>query len=165
MFSYVDQSPLMVSDPTGKNPLLILVGVGAYLFGDVTPANAPSSEDVTQPRVTETKHVTDAMLAIIGAKGLSSGYSSLFSPVQSVIPKTGAQCPEPQSLMDQMVLDAAKRGEGSKIPIELRDVRYQGMDKMSYSVKSLGGKTSEVHYVRDPVTGKLMDFKFKINAE
>ncbi|MDD3020688.1 MAG: hypothetical protein PHX61_06875 [Alphaproteobacteria bacterium] len=91
-FNYVDQSPVMYSDPTGKNPLLILVGVGAYLFGDVTPANAPSSEDVTQPRVTETKHVTDAMPAIIGAKGLSSGYSSLFSPVQSVVAKTGEQC-------------------------------------------------------------------------
>jgi filamentous hemagglutinin len=34
------------------------------------------------------------------------------------------------------------------------------MEKWQYKIKSEGGRDSVVHYVRDPKTGKLMDFKF-----
>lgn len=47
------------------------------------------------------------------------------------------------------------------IPMELKDPRYIGMQKMSVNVKSTLGVSTEVHYVHDPRTGKNMDFKFK----
>jgi len=40
-----------------------------------------------------------------------------------------------------------------------------GMEKWSYTEKSAAGLRSEVHYVRDPKTGQLMDFKFNHHAE
>jgi hypothetical protein len=60
-----------------------------------------------------------------------------------------------------MALDAAKQGEGKVIIKNLGDPRYKGMEKIEYKVKSANGRDSVVHYVRDPKTGKLMDFKFK----
>ncbi|WP_038466427.1 hypothetical protein [Candidatus Odyssella acanthamoebae] len=68
---------------------------------------------------------------------------------------------EPSSIQDQMALEAARRGEGKRIIKNLNDPLYKGMEKMEYKVKSATGKDSVVHYVRDPKTGKLMDFKFK----
>jgi len=69
----------------------------------------------------------------------------------------------PKSLQDEMVLDAAKEGvpEAKKLIDNLSDPRFKGMEKWEYKVKSAEGKDSVVHYVRDPKTGKLMDFKFK----
>ena len=72
---------------------------------------------------------------------------------------------QPKSLMDEMVMDAAKNGAGKKLPIDLIDPRYRGMDKMSYGETSAAGVRSEVHYVRDPATGRTFDFKFKHHAE
>jgi hypothetical protein len=69
----------------------------------------------------------------------------------------------PRSLQDEMVLDASKEGvpEAKKIIDNLNDPKFKGMEKWEYKVKSAEGKDSVVHYVRDPKTGKLMDFKFK----
>jgi RHS repeat-associated protein len=67
----------------------------------------------------------------------------------------------PSSIQDQMALEAAKRGAGEKIIENLGDPRYKGMEKWEYKVKSSDGRDSVVHYVRDPKSGKLMDFKFK----
>ena len=41
----------------------------------------------------------------------------------------------------------------------------EGMEKWQYKVKSANGKDSVVHYVRDPSTGKLMDFKFTKHSQ
>ncbi len=69
---------------------------------------------------------------------------------------------EPKSLKDQYVLEMAQNNQGVKTKMQkLDDPRFQGMDKMSISHKSLDGQRSEVHYVRDPQTGKLYDFKYK----
>lgn len=71
-----------------------------------------------------------------------------------------------KSLMDQMVFDAAKKGAGGEIMknTKLGDSRFSGMEKWEYREKSNAGLDSVVHYVRDPATGNLMDFKFKKNA-
>ena len=75
----------------------------------------------------------------------------------------------PRSLQDQVALDAAKRGEGEVIIRNLGGKNrkhglppapFDGMDKMQVKVTSASGKTSVVHYVRDPKTGNLWDFKF-----
>ncbi|UZS64710.1 hypothetical protein [Pseudomonas syringae] len=68
---------------------------------------------------------------------------------------------EPKSLQDEMALEAAKAGAGDVIIRNLGDEAFKGMDKIEYKVKSADGKDSVVHYVRDPKTGTLMDFKFK----
>ena len=39
--------------------------------------------------------------------------------------------------------------------------KYEGMDKHSYRVKSAEGSVSDVHYVKDPKTGNMYDFKFE----
>jgi hypothetical protein len=67
----------------------------------------------------------------------------------------------PLSLQDQMTLDAARGGAGTRIIKDLKDPRYRGMEQWEYKVKSQQGKDSVVHYVRDPSEGTLMDFKFK----
>jgi filamentous hemagglutinin len=59
------------------------------------------------------------------------------------------------------VLDAAKNGAGEEVIQNLGDDAFKGMTKMSYSETSANGVLSEVHYVKDPRTGALMDFKFK----
>lgn len=71
----------------------------------------------------------------------------------------------PLGLMDQMVLDAAKQGKGVKIIDNLSDPKFKGMEKWSYTERSANGLRSEVHYVRNPTTGELMDFKFKHHAD
>ena len=71
----------------------------------------------------------------------------------------------PKSLMDQMVLEAAKQGKGVKIIDSLNDPKFKGMEKWSYSELSANGLRSEVHYVRNPKTGELMDFKLKHHAD
>ncbi|NQT14629.1 MAG: hypothetical protein HQ582_17865 [Planctomycetes bacterium] len=63
-----------------------------------------------------------------------------------------------------MVLDAAKQGTGQRIIESLGDPQFKGMGKWSYGETSNAGQRSEVHYVRDPATGELMDFKFKHHA-
>ena len=68
---------------------------------------------------------------------------------------------DPSSIQDQMALEAAKRGEGDIVMANLTDPNFLGMDKMRLKCKSDLGKDSVVHYVRDPKTGELMDFKFK----
>jgi hypothetical protein len=69
------------------------------------------------------------------------------------------------SIQDRLALEAAKKGEGTRFNTdnlkELDDLRYKGMEKWEYRAKSKNGNDSVVHYVKDPKTGKLMDFKFK----
>ncbi|VVM17847.1 FIG00769654: hypothetical protein [uncultured Gammaproteobacteria bacterium] len=71
----------------------------------------------------------------------------------------------PKSIQDRLALEAAKKGEGTQIIADnlkkLNDSRYKGMKKWEYKTKSKNGNDSVVHYVKDPKTGKLMDFKFK----
>ncbi|MFV0477643.1 MAG: RHS repeat domain-containing protein, partial [Parahaliea sp.] len=67
----------------------------------------------------------------------------------------------PKSIQDQMTLKAAREGQGNVIIKSLNDPNFKGMEKMELKVKSANGNDSVVHYVRDPKTGDLMDFKFK----
>lgn len=67
----------------------------------------------------------------------------------------------PKSIQDQMALRAAQEGQGNVIIKSLNDPKFKGMEKIEFKVKSANGNDSVIHYVRDPQTGKLMDFKFK----
>ena len=68
---------------------------------------------------------------------------------------------EPKSVQDKMALEAAKEGQGQKLIDNLGDPMYKGMEKWELKIKSNDGKDSVIHYVKDPKTGELMDFKFK----
>jgi len=65
-----------------------------------------------------------------------------------------------QNAQDVQALAEAEAGMGRNLNLKLGDPRYQGWEKWHHSVGPKGGK-SVVHYLRDPQTGFLTDFKFK----
>ena len=67
----------------------------------------------------------------------------------------------PETIQDRMALESARKGAGKKLIDNLGDPRYRGFEKWEYKVKSAAGADTVIHYVRDPSTGKLSDFKFK----
>ena len=67
----------------------------------------------------------------------------------------------PKSIQDQMTLEAAKEGYGEIIMEGLNDPRFKNFNKVELKVKSKTGRDSVVHYVQDPNTGNITDFKFK----
>lgn len=101
----------------------------------------------------------------VGAEGSPAAVAEEGSGIVNQIELADKFSRTPKGLMDQMVLDAAKKGAGDRIMSNLGDPKFKGMEKWSYSEVSEQGIRSEVHYVRNPATGELMDFKFKIHAE
>lgn len=87
---------------------------------------------------------------------------NVINSTRTVLPKLEADkwIRSPASLQDQMALNAAQSGQGRRIIENLNDPIYKGMEKWEYKVKSNEGLDSVVHYVRDPRTESLMDFKF-----
>ncbi|RWU03949.1 DUF6443 domain-containing protein [Pedobacter chitinilyticus] len=65
-----------------------------------------------------------------------------------------------QNAQDVQALAEAEAGMGRNLNLKLGDPRYQGWEKWHHSVGPKGSK-SVVHYLRDPQTGFLTDFKFK----
>lgn len=66
----------------------------------------------------------------------------------------------PQSAQDVQALTEAQAGMGRNLNLKLNDPRYLGWEKWHHSVGPRGSK-SVVHYLRNPKTGFLTDFKFK----
>ncbi|WP_431081095.1 RHS repeat-associated core domain-containing protein [Pseudomonas thivervalensis] len=88
--------------------------------------------------------------------GVDEGEPALPAP-----PKPDKWSREPKSIQDQMALQSAKEHQGILIIEGLKDPNFYGMEKWELKLKSRNGNDSVVHYVRDPNTEKLMDFKFK----
>ncbi|WP_156962122.1 DUF637 domain-containing protein [Candidatus Paracaedibacter symbiosus] len=137
-----------------------------------------TEEARARPLITPTP---ERMPTLGGYEGASSdvrtrdeGYTAHHGPDTSVlmntqvtgknnvtVGKTENWIREPSNIQDQMALNAAKQGEGKKIIDSLNDPLYKGMEKWEFKVKSASGKDSVVHYVKNPQTGELLDFKFK----
>jgi RHS repeat-associated protein len=100
-----------------------------------------------------------ASAGIKAARGIEEGIDTTRGTEKAVDRIASGR--EPKSLMDQMVMDAAKNGEGTKIMENLNDPKFKGMDKYRYYERSKNGNLSEVHYVKNPKTGELSDFKMK----
>jgi RHS repeat-associated protein len=135
---------------TGGASLPLLLGAGALagLEGRLLE-NAINGRGTT---------VQDAAIAsVAGAAGIAAGQLGA-SVAGKAIDRFSRQ---PLSLMDEMVMGSAKQGKGIRIIDSLGDPNFKGMEKWMYSEKSANGLRSEVHYVRDPKTGRLLDFKFK----
>lgn len=45
----------------------------------------------------------------------------------------------------------------------LHDPRFKGFEKLEHHHTTAGGEYIEVHYVKNPKSRELMDFKFKDN--
>ena len=68
---------------------------------------------------------------------------------------------KPQNLSEKLALDEAQRGAGKKIIDNLRDPRFNGMEKWQHVHHNPDGTKTVIHYVRNPETGQRLDFKFK----
>lgn len=155
-YGYVSGNPVSLTDSRGECPWCIAFGVGVYLTAE--QANAPSSDESAYS-TSSLDYLENGFLA---AGLIPRGIGALAGKCVVDAGKTADRFRRtPNNLMDQMVFDAAKEGKGIKIKGNLNDPRFKGMDKYSYGETSVNGYRSEVHYVRDPLTGKMMDFKFK----
>jgi hypothetical protein len=123
------------------------------LMGKLTP----TITKVTEKVAAGVNKVADKMAK--GVKEVNDAARNLLNKGQQKQAKKWLR--EPASIQDQMALDAAKRGEGKKLIDSLNDPLYKNMEKWEYKVKSSNGKDTVVHYVKNPETGELLDFKFK----
>jgi len=92
--------------------------------------------------------------AATGIKWASRGSKLEYDSKGNIISR------EAKNLTDQYAMENAKSGLGEKLDLKMTDPRYDGMHKMEYKFDANNGNQSVVHYVRDPVSGKTMDFKF-----
>lgn len=138
---------------------------GGYTAATGRDAQNPSVEVDTADRIQAGAQATAEVGG--GVAKVAKAAAGLFGIVKctKAAPIADKFSRVPKSLMDEMVLEAAKKGKGQRIIANLNDPEFKGMEKWSYSELSATGLRSEVHYVRDPNTGNLMDFKFKIHAE
>ena len=67
----------------------------------------------------------------------------------------------PQNFEEYLALDEAKSGAGQVIIKSLSDPRYQGWEKIQHIHRCLDGRNIVIHYIRNPKTGYITDFKFK----
>jgi|GEM_PF-3849112 len=67
------------------------------------------------------------------------------------------------SLRQKLAMEEARSNPrlGRRLDIKVRDTRYKGQQKWSYSHRSRDGNNIEVHYWRNPYTGKTSGFKIK----
>ena len=118
----------------------------------------------------------DQVIAVVGmgAKGTNplSHAGGARAPVYIRLPGRGFQpltgklqySRRPLSIQDQRTLIEAKRGGGIMILPRMNDARFSNMQKWQCVSHGNNGGKSTVHYLKDPVTGKLMDFKFTAHS-
>ncbi|MCP4401648.1 MAG: RHS repeat-associated core domain-containing protein, partial [bacterium] len=165
-----------IDDPTNPNKFPVLGTAGERLgTGWGEAISDPSVETVSKAVAATAEAIAIAIGGVVGARAMgvkgtkgnpkvstSNSTSSINqSPSVEVDRYGNVISREPRSIQDQMTLDAAKQGEGRLKIDNLGDPRYSGMQKMELKTTTAGGKKSNVHYVRNPDTGQLMDFKFK----
>ena len=67
----------------------------------------------------------------------------------------------PTNLSEKLAMDEAMGGAGKKVMSGLNDPKFKGMEKWQHVHRNPDGTITVIHYVRDPATGNLLDFKFK----
>jgi RHS repeat-associated protein len=182
-YSYVGNRPTRLVDPDGRGwaSTLFKVGKAVVKGDDIYSAVAGVVHDASTIFSMDARVGTGDRLSATGSLIWElSGIGDVFAGVKGAarvmgamddaghaekILRKGDRYSTPQNLIDEMTLDAAKEGQGVMIIPSLNDPKFKGMEKWSYLVTSASGRRSEVHYVRDPVTGKLMDFKFVYHPE
>ncbi|WP_275250801.1 RHS repeat domain-containing protein [Vandammella animalimorsus] len=155
-YGYAYQNPLSYSDPTGEAvPAIVWSYARCVASCKAADALMAAIQSECDPRT-----LGDCALECLNPLDwLGSKHLKINKKTPAVAKDKWIR--EPASLQDQMTLEAAKRGAGQKIIESLNDPAFKGMEKWEYKVKSAEGLDSVVHYVRDPKTGKLYEFKFK----
>jgi RHS repeat-associated protein len=181
LYGYVGNNPLTYWDAFGNDPQSNMSLLKDELGGDSYDGTVCDRFTQFASDVLNETPIGQAKIALTG-KNLQDEQVSLLEQISTAAGPVLGMCKKicgmakaaktadkfsraPKSLMDEMVLDAAKQGKGTKIIDNLGDPKFKDMEKWSYTEKSAAGLRSEVHYVRDPKTGQLMDFKFKHHAE
>jgi len=151
----------------GKFMVGAATGAMGYIFNDMAHEADPTGFDSwsydTELNSSDALLVGISLAPLAAIEGVSawaaSGVAKLLgSPIAR---DAGKWSRAPKSIQDQMALRAAQQGQGNVIIRNLNDSRFRGMEKVELKIKSANGRSSVVHYVRDPKTKKLMDFKFK----
>lgn len=174
-YAYGNNNPVRYYDRNGmwaEDAILAVPGLmlGAYSLGQNVQQGNWGSALVDFGGIV-VDGIALALPVVPGVAGLSIAATRAGADAGAAAASTADKFSRaPKNLMDQMVLDAAKQGKGRNITDEIKggrlvDPKFEGMEKWSYSEKSAAGLRSEVHYVRDPKTGDLMDFKFTHHAE
>jgi RHS repeat-associated protein len=174
-FSYVGNRPMRLVDPDGRGWISTLYRVakaavkGEDIYSAVSNVidNATTivSMDATVGTDDRLKATGGLLWDLSGAGDIVGGARKIGGILGAIDDAAGAlrkgdRYRSPLNLMDQMALAAAKEGKGVKIIDSLGDPQFKGMEKWSYTEVSSSGHRTEVHYVRDPSSGSLMDFKF-----
>ena len=153
---------ILLLPATASGAALTTLGIAGAAYLGLTTGQVITGRNLNGAVICDEERSAMAVEAMAGIAALGSGVAAAkIKPnvTDSLINRT------PKSLMDQMVLEAAQQGKGKMIIESLNDPRFKGMEKWSYGEKSSQGYHSEVHYVRDPKTGQLTDFKFKFRAD
>ncbi|WP_347815000.1 RHS repeat domain-containing protein [Leptospira noguchii] len=174
----VDSVKSALSAPTPVNAAVnsaVATGKGVYDLAKDYKGTYNSAKDFAGKLTSKDDKVRDYAAGQAAAHTMSAVLGGMAGKaLGSKLPKPKTDLPgggtnnggkqwsrEPKSIQDQMTLDASKKGAGKNILNNLDDPKYKGMEKWEYKTKSKNGKDSVVHYVKDPKTNELMDFKFK----
>jgi hypothetical protein len=140
-----------------------------YASDAAAPVSTPIESEINELIITFEEFIGDLASGAGGTAllvGAINIVSSMLPGPKAVDGKDALKAvrTEPGSLQDQMTLEAAKKGSGQNLGLKLNDARYKGMEKWQYVTESNDGVKSVVHYVRNPDTGELMDFKFTMQT-
>jgi hypothetical protein len=179
-YTYANNSPYMFTDPDGRRA-----------HGPNGTWDRPDNSGMIDPEEQMHNNVADALPGIGDVRAIHRAYEKpgtgtvltaaigLFGPAEKVLPLVaairrgladmaaplvggaGRWIRDALSIQDQMTMSAARSGAGARLFENLGDPQFKGMEKWAYKVKSADELDSVVHYVRDPNSGELMDFKFK----
>jgi RHS repeat-associated protein len=149
------------------DPLGIFEGIGMAL----SASDNSNYKLAALPLLIITRNGDDALKLLAVEKGIlntgplknisgSLNEASALAKSQPYGPNTNVFRRLPRNAQDAQALSEAQQGMGRNLNLRLGDPRYQGWEKWHHSVGPKGGK-SVVHYLRDPKTGLLTDFKFK----
>ena len=156
LYGYVEDNPINLWDPLG----LVCWGLPNDLAG-----NDKNFKDAYYKEARKGALAFLAIPAVMGGEILMPlilGNPGVVAAGGAAVGSTADKFRRtPINLLEQLDLEAAKRGEGMKIIDKLGDPCFKDMEKWQFVTKSAQGVQAVVHYVRDPATGKLMDFKFK----
>jgi len=145
-------------DPIGHNG-----GLNLYAYVGGNPIMLVDPSGLAASECNGCVNSTIGPLELLVGGSVRGGMAILNALInfENVVNSTDKWSRAPKSIQDQMTLNAAQEGQGNVIIKSLNDPKFQGMEKIELKVKSSNGNDSVVHYVRDPKTGNLMDFKFK----
>jgi RHS repeat-associated protein len=165
LFGFVEQDPINYVDITGASPVDAVAGFlddqsgGALEWGLKELGYDPYIE--RDEYYDYGKDASELLDNVLFFKGLVK--KSCKNVLRRMAQDKDKFRRTPKNLKEKLTLEEAMTGEGREImpKKKLGDPRFQGMQKFSHYRTFSDGTIAEVHFVKDPATGKTIDFKFK----